>query len=111
IWEELKTQIEAVLLKKLDAKGIGIAGNTSDSHMFDITNGEAAAMRKLGAPAYAKAASKTFEKLKSKFDSKDVSTWREERRLYPVGAQGAGATPELEFFDRGTWNQSIAMGK
>ncbi|MDQ3729302.1 MAG: penicillin acylase family protein [Actinomycetota bacterium] len=111
IWEELKTQIEAVLLKKLDAEGIGIAGNTSNSHMFDITNGEAAAMRKLGAPAYAKAASKAFSKLASDFGSQDVSTWREERRLYPVGAQGAGATPELEFFDRGTWNQSIAMGE
>ena len=46
-----------------------------------------------------------------RFGSDDVSTWREPRRLYPVGAQGAGATPELEFFDRGTWNQSIAMGE
>ena len=65
---------------------------------------------KLGPRAYAKAASKTFEKLAAEFGSDDVSTWREPRRLYPVGAQGAGATPELEFFDRGTWNQSIAMG-
>ena len=111
IWEEFKDQVEKRLLAKLDAKGIGIAGNTSDSHMFDITNGEAAALIKSSSGAYAKAASKTFKKLAAEFGTDEVSMWREERRLYPVGAQGAGATPELEFFDRGTWNQSIAMGK
>jgi len=111
IWEELKDQNEKIFLRKLDAKGIGIAGQTSNSHMFDITNGEAAALRKLKARSYAKAASRTHSKLADRFGSGDVGTWREERRLYPVGAQGAGDTPELEFFDRGTWNQSIAMGR
>ena len=110
IWEELKDRAEAIYLKKLGAKGIGIAGETSNSHMFDITNGEAAALRKLGPPDYAKAASKTHNVLADEFGSSDVSSWREPRRMYPVSAQGAGATPELEFFDRGTWNQSIAMG-
>ena len=110
IWEEFKDQAEAIYLKKLGADGIGIAGETSNSHMFDITNGEAAALRKLRPRAYAKAATKTHEALTSRFASDDVSTWREPRRLYPVSAQGAGAAPELEFFDRGTWNQSIAMG-
>ncbi|MDQ3759024.1 MAG: penicillin acylase family protein, partial [Actinomycetota bacterium] len=111
IWEEFKDRNEKLLLKKLGAKGTGIAGETSNSHMFDITNGESAALRKLGARSYAKAASKTHKKLSAKFGSDDPASWREERRLYPVGAQGAGATPELEFFDRGTWNQSTAMGK
>ena len=110
IWEELKDQAEKIHLKRLGAAGIGIAGETSNSHMFDITNGEAAALRKLGPRAYARAAKKTFEALSTEFGSGDISTWREPRRLYPVSAQGAGATPELEFFDRGTWNQSIAMG-
>ena len=110
IWEELKDQAEKIHLKRLGAVGIGIAGETSNSHMFDITNGEAAALRKLGPRAYARAATKTFDALSTEFGSGDVSTWREPRRLYPVSAQGAGATPELEFFDRGTWNQSIAMG-
>ena len=110
IWEELKHQAEAIYLRKLDAEGIGIAGETSNSHMFDITAGESAALRKLGPRAYAKAARRTHKTLAAEFGSGDVSTWREPRRLYPVGAQGAGATPELEFFDRGTWNESIAMG-
>ncbi len=110
IWEELKDQNERILLKRLGAKGVGIAGETSNSHMFDITNGEAAALRKLGPRNYAKAANRAHKKLAQRFGSDDVATWREPRRLYPVSAQGAGATPELEFFDRGTWNQSIAMG-
>ena len=111
IWEELKDKAEKILLKRLGAPGVGIAGETSNSHMFDITNGESAALRKLGGRAYAKAAKKTHKALSARFSSNDPSEWREERRLYPVSAQGAGATPELEFFDRGTWNQSIAMGK
>jgi penicillin G amidase len=110
IWEELKDRAEAIYLRRLGAKGIGIAGSTSNSHMFDITAGESAALRKLGARAYAKAAGAAHEALAERFDSADVSTWREPRRMYPVSAQGAGETPELEFFDRGTWNQSIAMG-
>ena len=111
IWEELKDRIEAIYLKRLDARGVSIAGSTSNSHMFDITNGESAGLRKVGARGYAKAAAKTFKKLAKRFDSSEVSSWREERRLYPVAAQGAADTPELEFFDRGTWNQSIAMGR
>jgi penicillin amidase len=110
IWEEFKDQAEAIYLKRLGAKGIGIAGETSNSHMFDITNGESAALRKLSPRKYAKAASKTHDALAARFGSSDISTWREPRRMYPVGAQGAGAAPDLEFFDRGTWNQSIAMG-
>jgi penicillin G amidase len=111
IWEEIKDQNERILLRKLGAKGIGIAGATSNSHMFDITAGEAAALRKLGPRNYAKAADRTHKRLSKRFGSQDVATWREPRRLYPVSAQGAGDTPELEFFDRGTWNQSIATGR
>ena len=30
--------------------------------------------------------------------------------MYDVTAQGAAATPELPFFDRGTWEQSVGLG-
>ena len=30
--------------------------------------------------------------------------------MYEVTAQGAAAPPELPFFDRGTWQQSLAVG-
>jgi penicillin amidase len=111
IWEELKDRIEQVLLKRLGDGSERLAGGTSNSHMFDTSNGEAAAMRQLGAKAYGRAAKKTYKKLSDRFGSGDVDDFREPRRMYPVGAQGAGATPELPFFDRGTWEQSIAMGR
>ena len=31
--------------------------------------------------------------------------------MYEVGAQGAGSSPDLPFFDRGTWEQSVALGR
>ena len=31
--------------------------------------------------------------------------------MYEVSAQGAAATPELPFFDRGTWEQSVARAR
>ena len=31
--------------------------------------------------------------------------------MYEVAAQGAAAAPDLPFFDRGTWNQSVALGR
>jgi penicillin amidase len=111
IWEEFKDQIEKAYLHKLGAEGSGLMGQTGQSHMFDITRGEAAALLAQSAGAYSRAASETSEALTARFGSSDVASWREDRRLYPVGAQGAGATPELEFFDRGTWNESIAMGR
>ncbi len=86
-------------------------GQTGRSHMFDVTRGEAAALLALGPHSYAKAASKTFEALATDFSSANPQTWREPRRMYPVSAQGAADAPDLEFFDRGTWNESIAMGR
>ena len=31
--------------------------------------------------------------------------------MYDVAAQGAASPPDLPFFDRGTWSQSLAMGR
>ena len=39
----------------------------------------------------------------------DVSRWREPPRKVEVTAQGAAATPDLPFFDRGTWEQLIEV--
>lgn len=111
IWEEFKDQAERILLRRLGKGSKRLAGEPGNSHMFDSSNGETAALRQLRARAYATAARKTFDELADRFGTQDVTEFREERRLYPVGAQGAGATPELPFFDRGTWEQSISMGR
>ena len=78
--------------------------------MFDISNGEAYALRTLRLRALRLAAERTHEKLAGRFRNPNPDTWREPRRLYDVSAQGAAATPELPFFDRGTWEQSVGLG-
>jgi penicillin G amidase len=56
------------------------------------------------------AAEGTADALARRFETSDPGPWREPRRMYEVTAQGAAATPELPFFDRGTWQQSLALG-
>ena len=87
-----------------------IVSRPSTSHQFDITPGEVLGLKTIGPGGYATAAKRTAKRLTERFSSPDPSAWREPRRLYDVSAQGAAAAPELPFFDRGTWSQSIAMG-
>lgn len=115
-WEELKAQLQRRLLRRLAPGPVGpgaegLAGRTGLSHQFDITNGESAALRLLGPGACARAAQRAAAALEQRFASADPAAWREPRRMYEVGAQGAGSSPDLPFFDRGTWSQAIEMGR
>ena len=113
IWEEFKDQLERRALDGLGVEGDEakeLAGSTGASHAFDITNGEALALRKVPAAGYRAAAAATFRVLAGRFKTRDVEAWREKRRLYDVSAQGAGSAPELPFFDRGTWEQFVEVG-
>jgi penicillin amidase len=112
IWEEFKDRLEAILLKPMGApeQAADLAGGTGSSHQFDISNGESLAMRTLGARAYARAANATASVLADRFMTADPAGWREPRRMYEVSAQGAASAPDLPFFDRGTWNQTVALG-
>jgi penicillin amidase len=116
IWEEFKDQAERVALDKLhqpDKLGDGVkdlAGGTGSSHMFDISSGEAYALRTLKAADYRKAAAATFAKVADRFKTQDIDAWREPRRLYNVAAQGGGSVENFPFFDRGTWEQFVELG-
>jgi penicillin amidase len=112
VWEEFKDRLEAIRLAPMRATeaAADLGGNTGSSHQFDISNGESLALRTLGARAYARAAKATAVVLTDRFGTTDPSAWREPRRMYEVEAQGAGSSPDLPFFDRGTWNQSVALG-
>ena len=115
-WEEFKDQAEAIALFALDQARrparapLDLAGNPGTSHEFDISNGEAYALRTLACAALRLAAERTHEKLAGASATPTRDTWREPRRMYDVTAQGAAATPELPFFDRGTWQQSVGLG-
>jgi acyl-homoserine lactone acylase PvdQ len=116
IWEELKAEAQAIALRRLLPKNVPVsaarhlAGQTGSSHQFDITLGESYGLRVLSPRSLARAALHTDQVLTRRFHTSDVSRWREPRRMYDVSAQGAAATPELPFFDRGTWQQSVALG-
>ena len=110
IWEELKDRIEQRLIGPMGSGARILAGETGSSHQFDITNGEAAALRLLGPRAYGRAADSAAARLADRFGSPDPAAWREPRRTYEVSAQGAGAVDDLPFFDRGTWEQSVLLG-
>lgn len=88
-----------------------LAGSTSLSHQFDITNGESYALRTLRKREFARAALRTGRRLSERFDTERARSWREPRRMYEVMAMGAASSPDLPFFDRGTWEQSLSMGR
>jgi penicillin amidase len=110
IWEELKAQLQAVLIAPMGEGAEVLAGEPGSSHEFDITNGESAAMRLLGARGYARAADRAAEALAGSFGSSEPASWREPRRMYEVSAMGAGSVDDIPFFDRGTWEQSVMLG-
>jgi penicillin amidase len=116
IWEEFKSQVREIALRRLLPRRVPVsaaahlAGQTGSSHQFDITLGESYGLRTLSARGLATAALSTDRVLTGRFHTSDISRWREPRRMYEVSAQGAAATPDLPFFDRGTWEQSVALG-
>jgi acyl-homoserine lactone acylase PvdQ len=112
IWEEVKHQAAARLLARHGGEAAAaLAGQTGRSHEFDISNGEALALRIITPRRLARAAAAAAEVLSARFGTDDPASWREPRRMYEVEVQGAAAAPELPFFDRGTWEQSVSMGR
>ena len=114
IWEAFKDAAEFVAVERLAGAGAAerakhLLGNTGSSHAFDITNGEAYALRTLDDAGLREAAEKTFKTLSETFGGEDVTKWRTPRRMYSVSAQGAASWEDIPFFDRGTWEQVVEL--
>jgi len=114
IWEVFKQDAEFVAVERLAGPGATekadhLLGGTGSSHAFDITNGEAYALRTLDDAGLRAAAESTFAKLAERFATDDVTKWRTPRRMYSVSAQGAAAWEDIPFFDRGTWEQVVEL--
>ena len=114
IWEQFKDEAELVAVERLAGPGAAdrashLLGGTGSSHAFDISNGEAYALRTLDDAGLQAAAEATFTKLATRFETDDVSRWREPRRMYEVSAQGAASWDDIPFFDRGTWEQVVEL--
>jgi penicillin G amidase len=110
IWEAFKAQAEQVAIGRLGRGGRLMSGRSGTSHGYDVANGEAYAMRTLRSRGLRRAASHADAALTRRFGTADISAWRDPRKMYEISAMGAASPPELPFFDRGTWLQSVALG-
>lgn len=110
-WEAFKKGAFEQKLGKFDEDEIGLlADGRGSSHKFDISNGEAFALRKLSPAKYRAAAARAHHMLRKQFDTTIPKKWREPRRLYEPSAQGAGQFEPFPFFDRGTWQHVVELG-
>jgi len=109
-WLEFKRQAAAIALGRLGDGAKRFDGSPSRSHEYDISPGAAYALRSLKTAEYRTAAAAAHAKLAERFGTTDATAWRDPRKMYDVGAQGAASAPELPFFDRGTWEQVVEVG-
>lgn len=110
-WQEFKLQMQRLALHPLGTAGRLIGGGgPNDEHEFDASLGQAYALRALGPSGWRRAAAATFTVLAGRFRTRDPRRWREARAMFPESALGAENPPPLPFFDRGTFEQVVALG-
>jgi penicillin amidase len=110
IWEQFKAEAKKLALGRFKGAADFLDTEPGLSHQFDISNGEAYALRTLTRRGLRLAAANAAGTLTKRFGTSAIAGWREPRRMYEVTAQGAAEPPPLPFFDRGTWQESVAIG-
>jgi hypothetical protein len=106
-WEAL----EDAAVARLPRAAQGWLGGPGASHAFDFGGADGAAFRTLEVPALREAAEEAAQALIRRFGSSDPAAWREPRRMYQVRATGLAPPPALKFYDRGTWQQAVELGR
>jgi penicillin G amidase len=109
-WQAFKARAAELAGEHLGTAWKQFGEHPGTSHVFDITDPQAYALRTLTPAGYREAARAAFTDLRTKFGSEDPAKWRAPREMYKVTAQGAGQAPPLPFFDRGTWEQLVELG-
>jgi penicillin amidase len=111
-WQSLKNQLQAIALGPLGRAGQAIGGGgPNGEHVFDVNIGQAYALRTLGPRAWRRAAGRTFKLLSKRYHSSNPVRWREPRAMFPQSALGAEQPPPMPFFDRGTFEQVVQLGR
>jgi penicillin amidase len=105
--EALKDAAERLALP---AAAISWLGQRGPSHPYEVGAAESAALRSLTTARLVEAADHAAAALQRRFGTLDQAAWRDPRKLYDVQVQGAARKPTLEFFDRGTSQQAVALG-
>ena len=110
-WDAFKYAAQRVALGRLPDQTRLLDGGKGTSHAFDVSNGDAYALRTLSPRGYRQAAKLAFIELSRRFNGSDPAAWREKRRIYKPSAQGAASFPEpFPFFDRGTFQHNTELG-
>jgi len=106
-WEALK-DAAADLLPRAARRWLG---QPSRSHQFDFGGADGTAFLSLTDHGLRRAAARAAATLTARLGSADPATWWEPRRMYDVTALGLAPEPALRFYDRGTWQQAVALGR
>ena len=111
-WQELKDQLQRLALAPLGRAGQLIGGGEpNDEHVFDVNIGQAYALRTLRPAGWRRAAAATYAALVKRSGSSDPSKWRAPRAMFPQTELGAEQPPPMPFFDRGTFEQVVELGR
>lgn len=109
-WQELKQQTQRLALAPLGTAGRLIGGEQPNSeHLYDVSLGQAYALRTLKPKSWRRAAGLTFDALAARFHTSNPADWRDPRAMFEQSAQGAESPPPMPFFDRGTYEQFIEL--
>ena len=109
-WQAFKDAAQARAIAPLGAAGKLIGGGgPNDEHVFDVSLGQAYALRTLDAAGWRDAAADAYAALSKKYGSGDPSAWRAKRTMVDQTVQGAEQPPPMPFFDRGTWEQLVEL--
>jgi penicillin amidase len=110
-WQAFKRAAQKLAIAPLGTAGRLIGGGEpNDEHLFDVSLGQAYALRTLAAGGYRRAAAAAYRTLVGEFGSGQPASWRAKRALFPQDAQGAEQPPPMPYFDRGTWEQVVELG-
>lgn len=108
-WEAFKEEANRQGTASLGTGADRFEEKPGNSHVFDMTDREAYALRTLSSAGYRRVAEATFTRLADRFETTDTARWREPRAMYKIVTQGAEQPPPLPFFDRGTWEQIVEL--
>jgi penicillin amidase len=83
----------------------------SPYHYFDASHFQSYALRTLTTSGYRAAAAQAFDALRTKYGATDPAGWRQPRPMFDFQGLAAESPPPLPFFDRGTYEEFIELGR
>jgi penicillin amidase len=110
-WQAFKTAAQNLAVGRLGRGAFLIGGGEPNSeHVFDVSLGQAYALRTLKPAGWRTAAAAAYRALAAKFHSGAPARWAAPRTMADQSILGAEQPPPMPFFDRGSWEQLVELG-